>query len=309
MIQSHKSYSKVSGMLALAAGVLLGTAALYSDDASACGFTNWQTVSAGNPYGTGFTACDPNSDCPRYQGQCSYESVAETANFVVHGGGADGTLAGTADDIWLRFYAFFSTSNPLNAANSLALNGGSLSVFQALDDADGTPNSGNETLIAEIVIEEGTTSPFQAVLRASVGGTVQAIGNPVQLANGWHTFTVKRTITPAQISLTVDNNASPPTGAVDTTTVDRFRFGSIAKTGSPTGKTYFDSVVTNRTTLPPELLACDADASGAVNVSDVLAAGNEIFGLGLANGTVDCISDGVVNVSDILQMGNVIFNP
>lgn len=71
----------------------------------------------------------------------------------------------------------------------------------------------------------------------------------------------------------------------------------------------FDAFEAHRTTNVGDLLACDADASGALNILDILAQVNESFGNPsvLGQGQPDCDKSGSVNILDILAAVNIVF--
>jgi hypothetical protein len=276
MSQSQKSYFKVFGSLALAAGVFFGTAFIYSNNAEACALTNWPDTSSA----TG-QACDPSAGCPRYQGQCSYQADASSIDFVAHGGGANGA-AGAAQEFQVRFYVYL---NDLTAGN--------VTVFSAVNGA---------TPVIDLSVTAGTPNQFTLTSGAlSIG--------PVDAVSGWNKVVIGRTAANV-VSLTVNDTAVPGSGAGSNMDILNAQLGSV-DTASGAGNIYFDSYVANRTTVPVDLPMCDPDNSGGAaptNVDDVIALINEINGASFATGTPDCVPDGSINVDDVISAINIIFN-
>ena len=264
MTQSHKSYSRISSLLVLAASVLFGTAALYSNDASACTLNNWpDTASA-----TG-QACDPMGGCPRFQGQCSYQANAAATDFVGHGGGANGA-AGTAQEFHNRFYILLN-----------ALTAGSTVIFRAVD--------GSNNPVIELTATFNSATSYQLALTSN--GAVAT----TTIDDRWHAIGIQRTAA-NQVSLLVDG-VSVGSAAGNTALIANAQVGSVASTGGM-GDVFLDSYVANRATAPTALVNCDSSNDNNVNIIDASVTATEAVGGALANGTPDCDSSGGVNIID-----------
>lgn len=263
MIQFCKSHSKVSGLLALAAGVFFGATITFSNDATACTLDNWPDSSSA----TG-QACDPNSSCPRFEGQCSYQANAAATDFVAHGAGDNGA-AGTAQEFHNRFYALLTN-----------LSAGSVVIFRAVD--------GSDNAVLELTATAG--NPNQISL-TSGGNTIAS----ADIANGWHSVEIQRTST-NQVSLIVDET-SAGSAAGSNALIANAQLGSVESTGGA-GNMYFDSYIANRMTAPPMLVNCDSTNDGTVNIIDASTTATEAVGGALANGTPDCDKGGAVNIID-----------
>jgi hypothetical protein len=263
MIQSHTSYSRVFGLLALAAGIFFGTAVTYSSSVAACTLANWPDSSSA----TG-QACDPVAGCPRFQGQCSYKANAGATDFVVHGGGANGA-DGTAQEFSNRFYVLLNS-----------LTAGNVTVFRAVNGA---------TAVITLTVQSG--NPKQFVLTSDA----LTIG-PVNAASGWNEIQINRNASNA-VSLTVNGVVAPGAGTGSSVAITNAQLGSVVSAGG-VGQIYFDSYVANRTTAPVALVNCDGSNDGNVNIIDASVIASEAVGGALSNGTPDCNSSGGVNIID-----------
>lgn len=108
-----------------------------------------------------------------------------------------------------------------------------------------------------------------------------------------------------------DATTDPVSGSVDagTGTVEAVRLGAPNGFAPQTGKLIFDAFESHRSTAVGQLLDCDAEGDVDIDINDVLAVVDEVFGVPaiLATGQPDCDGSGDVNINDALAIVDIVF--
>jgi hypothetical protein len=102
-----------------------------------------------------------------------------------------------------------------------------------------------------------------------------------------------------------------PTGtfASGAGTVEAVQLGAPNGMGGLTGEITLDAYEAHRTTSVGALLGCDAEGDVDIDINDVLAVVDEVFGnpVVLAAGQPDCDINGSVNINDALGIVDIVF--
>jgi hypothetical protein len=158
---------------------------------------------------------------------------------------------------------------------------------------------------------DGTDFNFDAVI--SGGGTGSA---PAE--SGWNLVEFEYNAD-GDFNVWVNEEWTFPDGPYATGPTDTFSAGSgtveSVQLGAPngmggfTGDIYFDAYEAHRSTNVGALLNCDAEGDTDIDINDVLAVVDEVFGAPsiLASGQPDCDNNGSVNINDSLAIVDIVF--
>lgn len=182
---------------------------------------------------------------------------------------------------------------------------------------DGLTGAGTVDVFEAYSDEAATNALFKVSFNGSqftfdatdAGGTSTTFAS----VNGWNLVEFDWDSVAGDFDFWVNADAAtaPASGSVDsgTGTVDAVRLGAPNGFAPQTGKLTFDAFESHRTTAVGPLLACDAQGDVDIDINDVLAVVDEVFGNPsiLAGGQPDCDRNGTVNINDALGIVDIVF--
>ena len=261
-----------------AAAVFLAGLMMAAQSAMACTLQSWSAAVGLDETDASLGTIAPGAPnpggtdevlSPRYSGRCAMAASGQ--------GYVEDVSPGGIDRIRARFYVLANHTS--DAVLYQGLNGGGSEVFRVLFLADGR------------------------VRLRSGGVNADADGPDAGNLNEWNSIEIDWDAGADEMSILVNGDGPAPVSFPGAETVSKVRLGNL---NSATGTMNFDAYESRRTTPIGELVACDAQGDGSINVLDALAVINEINDAGLATGQPDCSLDGAVNVLDALDIINII---
>lgn len=252
----------------IGAGLLLAGTVLAAQSALAA-------CTAGNWNGgvTGtVTPGQPDTDLvARYSGVCAMQVPGGSVSFV------QDNSPGAIDRIRARFYVL--ADNSTNAVVYRGLNSSDSPVFgvQVATNGDVTFTSGSASAVCSGC--------------ANIGG--------------WNSIEIDWNAAGGQLSLTVNEEPAATTPFSSAQLVSSVRLGNL---NGASGTMNFDAYESRRSTAVGRLMVSDANGDQAINSQDLAVMVNELLGLGLAPGQVDCNEDAIVNSQDLACIVNILLS-
>ena len=174
-----------------------------------------------------------------------------------------------------------------------------------MDILEAYSNDGATTALFKISLD-GSQFTFDAT--DAGGGSASAPS-----ASGWNVVEIDWDSVGGTFKYWVNADAASEveTGSVSAGagTVESINLGAPNGFGSQTGELTFDAFESHRSLPVGLLLNCDAEGDLDIDINDVLAVVDEVFGnpVVLAGGQPDCTSNGSVDINDALGIVDIVF--
>ena len=224
-------------------------------------------------------------------------------------------VAGSPESV-SRFseHCAFEISDGSYTQSTRAANSHYIARFYVLDGLNG---SGDVDILEAYSNDGATTALFKISLDGSQftfdasdagGGT-----GSMPSANGWNVVEIDWDSVGGTFKYWVNADAQTDaeTGSVSAGAgiVEAINLGAPNGFGTQTGTLTFDAFESHNSLPVGQLLNCDAEGDQDIDINDVLAVVDEVFGVPsvLADGQPDCTSNGAVDINDALGIVDIVF--